>query len=420
MHKNYKVPEAFKQMMTLAAAGATRKSITVAEETNWPELICYAQEQAVLPLVGCALIDDSGCCPAHLRSQLLEVVRTQSGTNMVRKQRVFRLIQELEACGYEVSLIKGYSIAPYYAFPECRGATDTDLLISSEQEKSMCAFLIEKGFSIEPRSLTSHHAIGQHPKLGMVEIHIQLYDDIVQDAWFQSVNYSRLLKEKPIRLSNEYGAYTALGITDNLVFLTLHMIKHFIGSGMGLRMMLDVALVFAKHKSDIDVERYWRLLNELHYAKLVTNVLWVMIGTGYFQPEDFPGLQLRDDYSVELIIYDLMYGGHMGTRETRASYDASEFGRQLLRQNRHPLLCHIYWVKHKIRSSYRQMIPGKQRLYTLYPVLRKKQWLLPLIQMRHMIIFPLKRIKEGTLCTSTISDETRRRIDMFKVLEMIK
>ena len=75
--------------------------------------------------------------------------------------------------------------------------------------------------------------------------------------------------------------------TDQLLCLTLHMIKHFIEGGLSIRMMLDLALHYVKCKEHIDPTRYWNALKQLHYAELVGSVLWIMIKHGGFSETEF-------------------------------------------------------------------------------------------------------------------------------------
>lgn len=55
--------------------------------------------------------------------------------------------------------------------------------------------------------------------------------------------------------------YYAMEPTDNLLFLTYHMLKHFIYNGMSLRMMMDNALFAKQHLQSIDRERYVDILD---------------------------------------------------------------------------------------------------------------------------------------------------------------
>lgn len=126
--------------------------------------------------------------PGELHEQLINAVRMESGKNLVRRLRVMQLLTQMETEELNVRLLKGYAVADCYQYPECRDSTDVDILVSRDQESRIYAFLKNQGFQITPRGKAEHHAVGLHPKLGKVEIHVHLYNELVRDAWFRNVS----------------------------------------------------------------------------------------------------------------------------------------------------------------------------------------------------------------------------------------
>ena len=186
MSKNEKPNQAFLQMIALAASGASGKAVRLSDPIDWQKVIPYAQEQCVLPLIGCTLLHNPDVvCPEELRNQLINSVRSCAGGNMVRRVRVMQLLAQMDAEGLNVKLIKGYAVADCYQYPECRDSTDIDVLISGEQEFQVYAFLKKQGFQITPRGKAEHHAVGLHPKLGKLEVHVRLYPELVSDVWLK-------------------------------------------------------------------------------------------------------------------------------------------------------------------------------------------------------------------------------------------
>lgn len=418
---------AFLQMIKLATIGATGCKAEI-ENIDWPLVVRCAQEQAVLPLVACCLIvRHEIVCPEQLREQLLNTMRSKSGANYVCKMRIFQLLQEMEEAGIDVKLIKGYVVGLCYAYSDCRISTDTDLLISEEQEKQVCDFLREKGFRVDPRGETSHHAVCQHPKLGMVEAHVHLYAEIIQSVWFKDTKRKKLVLDKPVRIQDGENRYNSLGYTDHLIFMTLHMIKHFIHDGLGLRMMLDIALFFKKHSKSIDAERYWSLLEELHYSKVVHGILWVLIDTGCFSVEDFPKLQAVDAEAITLLLHDLELGGHMGIKQGKENRIDGyyEYSRQVILREKSPLQYRLYMIRYKIRSARKQMLPVREQLTKLYPATESRRWLTPFVRIHRMFAYPIRKVHEGVLKNQIRTDatemheEAKRRVEMFKKLGMI-
>ena len=413
-------------MITLAASGASGKAVSFPDTIDWQNVIRYSREQSVLPLIGCACLHDPDiACPEELREQLIDSVREASGRNLVRRLRVMQLLAQMEAEGLNVRLLKGYAVADCYRYPECRDSTDIDILISREQEPQVHAFLKKQGFQITPRGKTEHHAVGLHPKLGKVEVHVELYNELVTDAWFQGVGREALVTEAPVVVSRNGESYQTLGYTDHALFLTLHMVKHFIRSGMSVRMMIDVAQFFAAYKDRIDAERYWHVLKTLNYETLLCCVFGIMLDTGCFTRSDFPMLPGECPYGRSWILRDLETGGNMGIKENERIQDMYEYTRQMLLRSRKPWQYMLYMLNQKLRSAWVQMFPDREELARLYPMVSRFGFLRPVYRVHRMFAYPIQKIRGGVLKEQIRTDsaqlppEAQRRMEMFKALNML-
>ena len=364
---------AFRQVASIAAAGARGETLTV-QKVDWSSLMPLVAEQGVVPLVALTVLHAPELeCPEALREYLMNALRTECSTNLLRRQRVLHLIGELKQAGIEAKILKGYAIAENYACPESRSSVDTDLLIDVQQEEAALRFLEARGFRITPRAATSHHSVCQHRKYGEIELHVSLYTEFVQEVWFQGMGTAELIREVPITIQTPDGSYTALGYTDHLIFIALHMVKHFILGGLTLRM--------------IDAARFWSTMERLHYAKLVNCVLWAMILYGGFQAADFPGCTAEAPEQIALMLGDLLQGGYMGVKETDARYASGmEYNRLVL-------------LKSKSAAEYRLFY--------------------------QMFAYPIKKVRSGALRrdirsgSGTLERETQARLDMFRELDML-
>lgn len=418
--------QSFRQMIALSASGASGKAICLPDAIDWQAVFLYAQEQGVLPLIGCAMLHNPDVvCPEELREQLIGVVREASSQNLIRRIRVMQLLSQMNVAGLTAILLKGYAVADCYRYAECRTSTDVDILISAEQEPQVYAFLKKQGFQITPRGKADHHAVGLHPKLGKVEIHVQLYNELVRDVWFQDINTKNLIKDPPITISCNGETYQTLGYTDHLIFLTLHMVKHFIRSGMNVRMMIDVAQFFSAYKDKIDADRYWNVLKRLHYDALIDCIFGIMLDTGCFASSDFPMLpRIRRDKAF-WILRDLETGGNMGIKEENRILNAYAYTRQMLLCRKKPWQYVLYMLGHKIRSAWGQMFPTRDELAILYPKLKRIKFLYSIFRVHRMLAYPLGKIRSGVLKeqvptgTSQLPPEAQRRMDMFIALDML-
>lgn len=413
-------------LIQLASAGARGVSVQLSD-LNWKEILQLASEQCILPLIACAVKDSPSLnCPEPIREYLMDAMHTSASVNMIRRQRIMHLIGEMNAAGIHVRLLKGYAVADCYAYPDCRGSVDTDLLIGAMQEKQACELFEEFGFKVNPREATSQHVICQHAKYGMVELHVRLYAELIEDVWFRGMNEAELLMEAETQRRSADGDYYTLGPTDHLLFLVLHLLKHFISGGLTIKMMMDIALHFQKNKEMIDTERFWKVMRTLDYSTFVSSMLHIMIAYGSFLVSDFPGIEQVDPEKVQLLLDDLVRGGYMGTKEKKERHESGmEYNRRMMLKNKSEGQYRLYMLLWKARTGARYMFPSIRQLHNDYPFTKQKKICIPLVWIYHMIAFPIKKMRKGVLRRDILtangnrSDVSHKRVEMFKALGML-
>lgn len=418
--------KAMQTLIRLVSAGARKEDVS-SLSVDWNTVLPLAVEQHVIPLLACALLSSPDMdCPETIREYLLHEMRNVSASNLVRRQRILKLIDELQNEGFRIKVLKGYAIAGYYAYPEIRDAADVDLLIDPNQEKMIYRILEQKGFKVTPRSKTSHQGVCQHSKYGVVEIHAHLYDELVEDVWFQGMDENEYQAETPINLIIDECNTKTLGYTDQLVFLALHMIKHFISGGLTIRMLLDVALFFDQNSKQIDSARFWNTMDKLQYATLVHTILGLIVTHGGFDRVDFQGMKEFDRSLVDQLLLDIQCGGYMGSKEINERQDASmEYNRRLLLKRKSFPAYIMYMIKWKLRSAASHMFPEKSQLFKEYPLLLRWPVAIPFVRLYQAIEYPLRKLSTGILVhqirseNSAISPISKARIELFEALKIV-
>ena len=419
----------FQQMLKLAAIGAMEHAIDMSQEdVEWQKVIESAKRQKAEYLVAYALKRNPQLlCPSEIRDPLVKEARTIMFSNAVHKRGVFQLLEDMDAAGIPAVLLKGYAIADCYALPESRMCGDVDIWINRKDEDRACKFMKTQGFTVDPRWKNGHHAVCNHPMLGCVELHVILYDEIVEDVWFGKMDGSEFVLEPCLRISTEDGNYQTLGYTDHFIFLALHMIKHFILSGLTVQMMLDVALYFKRYNSEIEAERVWNTINSLHYGKLFNCILWALIRYCGFNQEDFPGICEDAPEPVEVILSDLEEGGWMGVEVKSAREEGwQEYNRQVLMENKSKWQYLLYMLRWKSGLYWKALFPTRVALAKKYPYVKKSVILVPVAWLHRLIFRGSKAVKKGVLTSHIVTDVQKvsnagkARVQMFRKLDMMK
>lgn len=408
----------FEQVMRLtgaAARGTSAAPPTVA--VDWKKVFALAHQQQILPLV-CLAAQTLHPCPNVLPMVL---------SGCARCGAVISLLGEMNDHGIPCYVVKGFAAGRHYAAPEYRLSGDTDIVVAPQDEARACAFLAQHGFSVSPRWEHGHHAVATHPKMGIVEVHTRLYDELVGEVWFQGLDEAALLRE-PLRLiQTPDGTYQTPGASDHAIFMALHMVKHFILSGNSLRMMTDVALALADTRERVDTVRFWQTMKALHYDTLLRSVLWAMILYCGFAPEDFPGLGECDGECVRLLLDDLEMGGWLGKNGEQAREDSwHEYNRQLLIRQKSTLSYRLYMLNWAHSFRLRTLFPERARLARDYPAVKRHAALLPFAWL-HRLIFRGLPLLFGKAWTKPIvregdafSAESQARLALFRRLNMLE
>ena len=414
--------------MNLVGCGAQGKVPDAPPDNlNWEHLYRLAREQTVEILLAYTLkVNPAIQCPAHLREVMVSSIRGATIKNYMRREHIMQLLKRFEDEGIHAVLLKGYGVAVEYCSPECRISADTDIWVAPLDEDKACELLKRQGFTVEPRWKNGHHAVCYHPTMGCVELHVILYDEIVEEVWFNKTDGREFVLEPNEKIMHEDASYYTLGKTDFLIFLTLHMIKHFILSGMSLRMMLDVSQFLKNHSHEVNIERFWNTMRGLKYDKCVNAILSAMVRYAGFQRADFLSHVEMDSNQIEEMMTDLEIGGSMGINDKTNREDGRHaYNRELILKNKSKTGYILYMLKWQSSSLIGSLFPRRVDLAKHYPYVMKKPWLIPYAWTHRLIFRGLKWVAKGDVFSNIVTDEKKlaasgkKRLEMFRRLGML-
>lgn len=293
--------------------------------------------------------------------------------NVRKTQGAYEAIEELENNGVKCCLLKGDSVARFYASPETRISSDIDVLINEEDEIKSIEILKNLDFTVKEKGVNDHHYKAISPDNAILEVHTMLYSKSTEKIIFGGhINYSKDYTK--IELANDVTVNT-LNTFDNALYLTAHLLKHFVNSGVGLRQVSDLLIFVNNFKDEIDFERYFETLEKVKFLKLILTVF--KIGNKYFGT-DLPLKYDVDDLLVEKLLDDMENGGVFGNKNVRTTAFYSQFAS--LRMNDEN-------KKYKMRST-KKLFPRLSEMQKMYPFLKECPFLLPVAHlMRFYRIF---------------------------------
>lgn len=199
-----------------------------------------------------------------------EEVRNQARKQALGREKLFGFLKRLSEAGFTYAVIKGCAIAESYGEPFLRVSSDTDLLIDEQQEQELYHWLEEEGFHLEKREHQEYHGVARNREIGILELHIALSDSRIAAYWQKKAGtvVSQTMQHPPVFIEGKQGSFYSLEYTEQMLFVTLHFIRHLFAMEGTLRMLLDNCTYASYYRKNIDWAAYWEALSGLGYRKL--------------------------------------------------------------------------------------------------------------------------------------------------------
>ena len=199
--------------------------------------------------------------------------------------------------------LKGVPLKTLYPEPYMRSMGDIDVLIEGKDLKAAHKHL--KANQYKNLFNSAQHDNFEHVNGMMIEVHPKLYKDF-------NDKYAPLFKDVWAQTAQEKGNRYSFNPEFEVSYLLYHMVKHFYGTGVGLRTVLDIGIYLQAHKEKIDLETLTTMLQEASLYKFFQNML--VLNKRYFDIDVYPNLTkdapMDETLYKELTTYILASGVH--------------------------------------------------------------------------------------------------------------
>lgn len=227
-------------------------------EEEWNALFQFAFEQNILPMVYESIYKsdaylESGCpAKSMLRSQVQQKVVLQ----IMRTNEFLEMYKQLSAEGLTPIVVKGIVCRELYPNPDARLSNDEDMYIPQGTFEDYHEALAHAGMEIgewDVPNVELLHEVSYVKKGGVlkIEIHKDLFETgskayaRLNDCFAQAFEHSEMIEINGVKLRT-------MCPTEHLLFLILHIYKHFINSGVGIRQICDIVMYANAYGNRID------------------------------------------------------------------------------------------------------------------------------------------------------------------------
>jgi len=353
----------FFELIQIALGNRECLSLTPSAQ-EWVDIYKESERQAVTGI----LIHGIDRLPAEQRpSQALLLQWIGVGQMIEQRNRLLNgrckeLLSDLTSAGLHPTILKGQGIAQCYpeALQKLRQPGDIDVYVSDGRRKA-----IEHARSIGQKDIEwdykhLHLNVWDDTEVEMhyhVEVLLNLWKNRKLQKWFRV--YAEQLYGHTDSLSSKVWRCEVTDTTDqetntnftnglitpsvefNVFYILLHIYRHFLYEGIGLRQIVDYYFVLKKFNLDVDInESYaYKAVCEFGMEKFAKGLMWLMHETLGMPCEWM--LWEPDEKEGKYILKQVMTGGNFGHHDRRLTLGKGKISavKAILTHNMH-LLTH--------------------------------------------------------------------------------
>lgn len=227
-------------------------------------------------------------------------------------------------------LLKGLSLADCYPVPEYRKLGDLDLYLAEPEMLSQAQTVLESNGYILQDELSDHHVTYYYtfPKTGrrfILELHYRVVGQYQYSRTNEIVDsvYSPAQLKKSAQMIHGYS-YTVLPPTEYVFYMIHHMLKHYLYSGFGIRLLCDFTFYLKHHESEIDFDQIHTWCRESrisHLYEIILESCRIYLGL----PDSIDPQTHYDTSDCQDFITQILKDGDMGTDVSQTLVGSSSY-----------------------------------------------------------------------------------------------
>ena len=247
-------------------------SVSVHSE-DLPALASLAQAHCTIPFVLPYLRNTSvyTSMKQQVKSMMLNYYQIEHFTRIT--------VSLLSENNIDCYLLKGLSLADCYPVPEYRKLGDLDLYLADPATLSQAQSVLDANGYVLQDELSDHHLTYHYtfPKTGrhfILELHYRVVGQYQYSRANQIVDsvYSPLQLKKAYQTIHGY-TYTVLPPTEYVFYMIHHMLKHYLYSGFGIRLLCDFTFYLKRHENEINFAQIHEWCRESKISHLYEIIL---------------------------------------------------------------------------------------------------------------------------------------------------
>ena len=335
----------FFELLHIALGNRERLSKTPSAE-EWAEIYAESERQALTGLLVHGIdrlknLNSDLNLNQRFLLQWIGIGQMIEQRNRLLNGRCLELLSNLTSVGLHPTILKGQGVAQCYpeTLQKIRQPGDIDVYVSDGREKA-----IEYARSVGQNYIDwdykhLHLNVWDDTEVEMhyhVEVLLNLWKNRKLQKWFR-VHQDAI---QGSRFKVQGGDIVTPTAEFNVFYILLHIYRHFLYEGVGLRQIVDYYFVLRTvHGEGLMVQDYVGAVRDFEMEKFAMGLMWLMHET-LGMPCDWM-LWEPDEKEGKYILEQVMTGGNFGHHDKRLKHSGDKLGavKAILTHNMH-LLTH--------------------------------------------------------------------------------
>lgn len=323
----------------------------------WNKIYKLAYEQCVVGNVADSFnVLSSEQCDMDGKLRWLGYVIMQEQKNRLQNEYVGKLFGTLKDIGLSPVLMKGQAFASNYPFPLHRQCGDIDVYFKKRDDCHKAVDWAERkdkeaaesSYNKRERKHFSFFMDGNEIEL---HYHLCLFENEELQKRLQRIIDDEFDNNEPCFVDIGGERIETVPPTLSVLHQIIHISRHLLEAGVGLRQLCDLALYLDKYNSVIDNERLKAYLNDLQLMTVAQSIGCILVDKLGLEAERLPFK--ADKQYADFLLQEIFEGGNFGKKNVK------------YRENCHGLLRKLQSVIYFFRRcwTYRPLMPKEARSY---------------------------------------------------------
>lgn len=398
-----------KQIVEFIKSAINGEKANINEQIDWESIISLSREHKIEALVYSAIPNKvKDTIPSELLNLWKKEVFMSGITQQRHMKEMENVLKEFNKADIDVLVLKGLVIRDLYNTPTLRTMSDADIVVKESNLEKSKEVLTRIGYTEYKQTPNDFMFI----KSGCLPI--ELHWDLVDDHFFKQISkfeedmWPNIL---PVNIGEAYA--NEMELEDLAIFQCIHMAKHIVYRGFGIRHLIDFTLLVDKRGSEInwadflDRCKKYGIYKFVLQVMLTCNVLFDMS-----IPSDIDFITNEDKSYLDEFIRDIFESGVHGKQDFVSSV-ASEFAYTADKESG------------KNESSFKRymrfLFPKVETMSDTYNYAKKYKVLHPVAWGHHLIRGVFNKdysLKEKIKFTTDTVSVSQKRNDLINYLEL--